>query len=110
MPQITPIDNVKVKFYKGLPGKFDGYIPTISFENNNGNKSYYLTKYCISQQNNSQKHYDFGLNCSINNRVWNYSIIDPTPRFVAQETLRNKFATSCSCSSWRGFHFPNFLN
>ena len=42
--------------------------------------------------------------------VWNYSIIDPTPRFVAQETLRNKFATSCSCSSWRGFHFPNFLN
>ncbi len=75
MPEIAQIDSLNIKFVEAQPGKSDLYLPQIFFKDDTLSKNYYLLKYCNKISENLP-FYDYGLNCSISNRVWNYTILD----------------------------------
>jgi hypothetical protein len=58
MPPVPEIDTVTYEFTKGMEGKFDFYVPRISFTDPAGVKNYYL--------------YTFGYN----DRAWGISLLD----------------------------------
>ncbi|MGM9507934.1 DUF4249 domain-containing protein [Larkinella sp. GY13] len=74
MPLVPPIDSVQVRYVEN--GKFSGYQPIYYFQDVPSVKNYYLTKVCFDQDYPYYKSYQVGINCGLDGRVWNFSVVD----------------------------------
>ena len=77
MPPVPKIDSVGLQRVEGLPGKDFSRQPLIYFSEPQNKKNYYLTKICYREiAPNATDTVKYDINCRLNGRVWNFSILD----------------------------------